>query len=84
MSKAKDEGLGILDDIAEDEGDITAQGLLDWARLREAIAELKRRGINIRVTWLPILLAILAAIPDLMDAIQRFIDAIKKPTPVTP
>ena len=71
--------LGILDDIAEDE--ISAQGLLDWARLREAIAELKRRGGNIRVSWLPILLAILAAIPDLMDAIQRFIDAIKKPAP---
>ena len=73
--------LGILDDIAEDDGDVSAQALFNWGRLREAIEELKRRGIKIKVSWLPILLAILAAIPDLMDAIQRFIDAIKKPTP---
>lgn len=73
--------LGILDDIAEDDGDLAAQGLFGWGRLREALEELKKRGIKIKASWLPILLAILAAIPDLMEAIQRFIDAIKKPTP---
>ena len=72
-------GLGILDDIA-DESDVTAQGLFNWGRLREAIEELKKRGIKIKMSWLPVLLAILAAIPDLIEAIERFIDAIKKPT----
>lgn len=76
--------LGILDDIAEDDGDLAAQGLFGWGRLREALEELKKRGIKIKASWLPILLAILAAVPDLIDAIQRFIDAIKKPTTDTP
>lgn len=71
--------LGLLDEVADDE--VEASALLGFGRLREALEELKKRGIKIKASWLPILLAILAAIPDLMEAIQRFIDAIKKPTP---
>lgn len=72
--------LGLLEDVFED-GDVSAQGLFGLGRIREALQKLRDRGIRVNAAWLPVLLAILAAIPDLIEAIEKFIELIRKSVP---
>jgi hypothetical protein len=67
-----------------EDDDVSASGLgslLTKERLKQALAMLAARGIRVRTSWLPLLLALIAALPDLIEAIQKFIDAIRPPAP---
>lgn len=70
-------------DLEDEDGFSTSAfgGFLTGERLRQALELLKQRGIKVRSSWLPLLLAIIAALPDLIAAIEKFISIIRPPAP---
>jgi hypothetical protein len=70
-----------------EDDDVSASGIFGGGlaarleKLKEALAE---RGIRLKTSWLPMILAILAAMPDIIAAIEeiiRIIEKIRNPAP---
>lgn len=75
--------IELEDDYGDDAFHAAEFGGLTGERLRQALELLKQRGIKVRSSWLPLLLAIIAALPDLIAAIEKFISIIRPPAPPT-